>query len=624
MEDAEVRSFFLDSQINIVGNEFLREPQAQGYIAAHRHFQNSLDQAILQIPVGCGKTGLMSLLPFGISEGRVLIITPNLQIRDDVARSLDVTQENCFWGKVGALDNFEDGPFRAILDGRNANLADCYNSHFVITNIHQLASAADRWLPQFPDNFFDLIMVDEGHHNAAQSWQRVFERFPNAKIVSLTATPFRADGQEVTGNLIYRYPFARAMQRGYIKQLRSINAAPTEIYFTYQTDEHRHSLEEVMELREEAWFRNGVALSRETNISIVDASIQHLDHLRQSGFNHQIVASTCSINHAREVASLYRERGFQASEISSDMRPDQREAVMRDLKSGNLDCIVQVQILGEGFDHPPLSVAAIFKPYRSLSPYVQFVGRIMRVIVQNSPFHPDNEGFVVSHIGLQQDHRWNDFRSFDDDDEEFFRDMANAIDEQEEGINDPEEEVGGRQRIRPAMVVLDEVVDRFISDDFLDPTDEGAIEEALNQIANLLGMPPGDLGLTHEDLRGRLLAARRRADIQPRQLPVQPQDRRRERRRRLVETSRSLASGLLRSLELAPNGVELPRHFPELGSMNNIGASITIINRAVNEELGIQPGGRADLDTPDFDRVLEQMDTLVDKIEAHIRRTLEG
>ena len=58
---------------------------------------------------------------------------------------------------------------------------------------------------------------------------------------------------------------------------------------------------------------------------------------------------------------------------------------------------VQVQKLGEGFDHPKLSVAAIFRPFRSLAPYIQFVGRILRVVVQNDPTHPDNYGHIVTH-----------------------------------------------------------------------------------------------------------------------------------------------------------------------------------------------------------------------------------
>ena len=83
-------------------------------------------------------------------------------------------------------------------------MSDCQKSHVVITNIQQLASGADRWLPQFPANFFDLILIDEGHHNVAPSWMKVFDKFPEAKVVSLTATPIRGDGQRIIGIPIYR------------------------------------------------------------------------------------------------------------------------------------------------------------------------------------------------------------------------------------------------------------------------------------------------------------------------------------------------------------------------------------------------------------------------------------
>jgi len=52
---------------------------------------------------------------------------------------------------------------------------------------------ADRWLPQFPPNYFDMILVDEGHHAASESWQKVFRRSADAKVVSLTATPSHED-----------------------------------------------------------------------------------------------------------------------------------------------------------------------------------------------------------------------------------------------------------------------------------------------------------------------------------------------------------------------------------------------------------------------------------------------
>ena len=79
------------------------------------------------------------------------------------------------------FDRRESWSFSAVPDGEDANIHDCESSHIVVTNIQQLASRADRRLPAFPDDFFDLIMVDEGHHNVARSWERVFERFPNSQ-----------------------------------------------------------------------------------------------------------------------------------------------------------------------------------------------------------------------------------------------------------------------------------------------------------------------------------------------------------------------------------------------------------------------------------------------------------
>ena len=71
-----------------------------------------------------------------------------------------------------------------------------------------------------------------------------------------------------------------------------------------------------------------------------------------TGIQHQIIAAACSIDHARQVSALYEECGYRAAEIHSDMEPDDREAVLERLRLNQLDCIVQVQMLGEGFDHP--------------------------------------------------------------------------------------------------------------------------------------------------------------------------------------------------------------------------------------------------------------------------------
>jgi len=161
-----------------------------------------------------------------------------------------------------------------------------------------------------------------------------------------------------------------------------------------------------------------VALAEQCNRHIVAASIEQCEkQWAGNGTKHQIIAAACSVDHARQVAELYRQAGYHAEEIHSEQPKRQQQNVLARLKSGKLDAILQVQMLGEGFDHPPLSIAAVFRPFRSLAPYVQFVGRIMRVMRQGCPGNADNCGAVVSHVGLNTERHWQDFRLLDKSDQ---------------------------------------------------------------------------------------------------------------------------------------------------------------------------------------------------------------
>ena len=426
--DAWVRSrqspetFFLNVDPNIEDNGSLREPQRDGYLRTYEFFKAGKNKALLQVPVGCGKTGLASLFPLGLAGGRVIVIAPNLTIKDGLYAAMDITnRQKCFWRKAGVLapEQMTAGPLACTLDSGNMTVAR--KCHIVITNIQQLATDAEKWLRQFPDDFFDMIIVDEAHHSAAASWQKVMDRFPKAKVILMTATPFRSDRQEIDGELIFRYPFRSATLKGYIKRLKASYVAPSQIELGFTDARGRiYTLDEVLKLKEEDWFSRGVALAPLCNKHIVDSSLEKLEELRQSGTRHQLIAVACSINHGKEIRSLYQERGYKAEVIHSKQTPDEQEVILRDLRNGTLDCIIQVQMLGEGFDHPKLSVAAIFRPFRSLAPYVQFVGRIMRVIVQNDPTHPDNVGHIVTHLGMNLDARLKEFKDFESDDKAFW------------------------------------------------------------------------------------------------------------------------------------------------------------------------------------------------------------
>jgi DNA repair protein RadD len=623
-DDMAIGRLFETAPANIEANDLLREPQKEAHRHTRRHFASSSDPAILQIPVGGGKTGIMATLPFGIASGRVLIITPNLTILKGVAAALDISNPKCFWRARKVLKSFSAGPFRAILNGRNANIHDCVRSHFVVTNIQQLASSADRWLPVFPDDFFDMILVDEGHHNVADSWRKVFARFPNAKVVSLTATPFRTDGEPLVGTPIYRYSYASAMVNGYIKRLHAINVAPQQIEFTYRNDPRRHTLEEVLSLREEAWFRRGIALAPECNRHVVEASIRRCLMMREnSGFHHQIIAVACSVDHSRSVRALYEQRGFRAAEIHSDMPEEEREVVLNALRDNRLDCIVQVQMLGEGFDHPRLSVAAIFRPFRSLSAYIQFIGRIMRVNFENEPQHADNEGFIVSHVGLNNDARWNDFREIELADQQMFHELLTSMNTGPEFDGQGDGNGGGTgRRFDTGMKVVDEIVSHFITHSFLDPNDERVLETILNQPIAGTPLKVGDI-IDREKLRSDILSKQVALRQQePEEFVVQPQDERVTLQKRLNERTKSVANRLLLDLGLARAGRDIGRVFQDARGKGNADALIILMHIEVNAAMDIPEGKRKDAPAGKLQGAYDRLDAIGDGLVQKVRAAL--
>ncbi|MEW6660029.1 MAG: DEAD/DEAH box helicase family protein [Thermodesulfobacteriota bacterium] len=611
--------FFTSVEASIEDNLFLRDPQREGYTAALNFFERGGLKAIEQLPVGCGKSGLISVLPFGIAKGRVLVIAPNLTILGELKKVLDITNKRfCFWNKhkILAPETMTAGPFIAVLDGKDANIHDCDKSHIVLTNIQQLASRADKWLPAFPDNFFDLILVDEGHHSAAPSWKKVFDRFPNAKVANLTATPFRSDNKDIDGEFIYRYSFKRAMIKGYIKKLQAIYVAPEELYFTFGGDEHHHTLEEVMELKEEEWFSRGVAMSPECNLHIVEASLDKLEKLRQSGTHHQIIAAAMSVNHAKAIRSLYAERGYEAAEIHSQMQPDEQAEVLQKLKSGILDCIVQVQMLGEGFDHPRLSVAAIFRPFRSLSPYIQFIGRIMRVVVQNDPRHPDNYGYIVTHIGMNLDRQLDDFRDMERDDRIYFQELISGAEPEP-----PIEVLEGKARMKlsPEMIVHREIVSELFEEDFLD-TDDSLLLSELKAHAESLGF---DSELIDESLKKKKSEKRRIVPAgQP--FPVLPQIKRRETRKRLKEEVNRTAKLLLNRLGLDYGGHEMAYNLaPGVTTGSNFVAAVQLIYHNLHRALGIQAGQWGKLKTEDYEKAMGSLEEILNSLTRRLKKAEE-
>lgn len=608
-----LESFFLCLDFNIENNDYLRDPQRDGYLRTYEFFQAGKNKAILQVPVGCGKTGLASLFPLGLAEGRVLVIAPNLTIKDGLYNAMDITnRQKCFWRKMGVLnrDQMVTGPLACTLDSGNISVAT--KSHIVITNIQQLGTNVDKWLTQFPEKFFDMIIIDEAHHSAAASWQKVIERFPSAKVIHMTATPFRSDRQQIDGELVFRYSFRSATLKGYIKRLKASYVAPSEIELGFSDERDRtYNLEEVLKLKEEDWFSRGVALARPCNQHIVDSSLEKLEGLRLSGTRHQLIAVACTINHAKEIRSLYKERGFNTEVIHSKQSEEEQEQILRDLRNGTLDCIIQVQMLGEGFDHPKLSVAAIFRPFRTLAPYIQFVGRIMRVIVQNDATHPDNVGHIVTHLGMNLDERLKEFKEFENDDQAFW-DKVISGDEPEVPI--AVREGSARLTAGERVVVHGEIVESLWEEDFTSIEDQQIVDD-LRERMKLLGLDPSRV---EEFVKAAQISSLRKgAPAEP--FLVQPQREWEEARKRLNEQAKRLAKILLNHVELSMAGVEMPYKYTTLRitGKNNYISALMMVNAEIQSRLGKD---RSQATTEEFRELLDNPDDLLQTLVRRVRK----
>lgn len=608
-------SVFASARASITENEKLRHPQTAAYEAAKLHFSRSSERALIQLPVGCGKTGTMAILPFGIARGRALVVAPNTEIAGNLARELDYSNPECFLRRAGVLSNGQ-GPRSAILNS-DAQLGDADNADYVVANIQQLvASGGEKWLNKLASDYFDLVLVDESHHAAAKSWNRVLDHFPRARVAGFTATPLRSDGKPVEGRTIYKYPLSEAIRAGYVSDIASRRLDPVEIHFTYKGETRQHTLDEIMELREENWFSRGVALSRECNEHIVDASIVAMRELRQgSTVPHQIVASACSVDHAQAIRSLYTERGLRADVLHSDMKEDKKDDVRHRLRTRALDAVVQVFMLGEGADYPTLSVAAIFRPYRHVVPYIQFVGRVMRVVRENAPGHPDNRAFIVSHVGLHVDRWWKDLKRLDAGDQEVFQEIANSA--RDFAVPHSPGETPHRP-FRPDMQVLREEIATFVEEGFLKQDREALVDDLMAALA-LRGFNVADLGMSREQLMQAMVDHAGGPHIgQSVPTMVSPQKARLEAQRRLNERVRSAAKRLLAKLGLAVTGIDLVRRFPSGGAKNNLGAAVVLLNKEVYEFLGVAPGERDLLDEAESERAHDAMDDLIARVEQRV------
>lgn len=408
-------SYFFDTAVNIEGNTKLRAPQIEAYIKIKDFFSDEENkEALVVLPTGTGKSGLISIAPFGVAHKKVLIITPGLITKDSIRKTQEVLADN-FWVNFDIVFSSKDIP---IVNEYSADLSDEHllSSHIVYSNIQKVTSTRDNALiNRVPSDFFDLIIIDEAHHAPAQSWRDTLHYFSNAKILHVTGTPYRGDNQEIPGVRIHETPLSEVMRDKYVKWLRKETVNAHELFFsTPEQPGVKLSKEQILMLKDKEWIEKSIALSKECSLDVIDHSIIKLHELKEASptVPHKILAVGCSIAHAEDLLTWYKDRGMDSVIVHSEMEQSELNEALLKVEHHQCDVVISVNMLMEGYDHKYLTVLAIFRPYRSLNAFAQVVGRILRAIPESeiTHFEIDNNGIVIFHEEIGLNVMWENFQ----------------------------------------------------------------------------------------------------------------------------------------------------------------------------------------------------------------------
>jgi superfamily II DNA or RNA helicase len=346
-------SYFADAYASLrfpiadEGKPGLRRAQIGGLHAIGAYFSLPRSEpALVVMPTGSGKTAVICLAGFLLRVNRVLILTPSQLVRAQIAEevaSLSVLKRTNVLPANFPHPNVKEVKSRL---GSNQAWRALEQAQFVVAT-PQCVSPGIKGVAAPPAGFFDLILMDEAHHSEAPRWADILKHFGDTRRLLFTATPFRRDKKELRAQLIYSYPLRLAHQDGIFGNIRFLPVDPR--------DQPDHDV--AIAIQAEQVYRN-------------DA---------RDGFNHRLMVRTDSKKRADALAKIYAAHTkVNLAVIHSGHALRTIRATLARLKSGEIDGIICVAMMGEGFDFPELKIAAIHSPHKSLAVTLQFIGRFAR------------------------------------------------------------------------------------------------------------------------------------------------------------------------------------------------------------------------------------------------------
>jgi superfamily II DNA or RNA helicase len=319
---------------------------------------------LLVLPTGGGKTIVMAEIIRSLAARgrRALVLVHRRELIRQTSRKLD-------------LAGIEHGIIAAGTQPTDAAIQVAS----VQTLVRRLSSIA---VPP------DLVLLDEAHHATAGSWARVLGHWPGALRLGVTATPVRLDGRGLSAvfdRLVLGPSVADLMFAGFLTGWK-IYAPPQKADLSMlRKRAGDYAIDQAAD-----------ALDRPT---VTGDAIEHYQRLAAGK---RAIVFCCNVRHAEHVAAQFCGNGIAAATLLGSSQPEERDRLVQQFAAGELQVLVTVDVVSEGFDCPAAEVAILLRPTASLGLYLQQVGRVLR------PAPGKQAALILDHVGNVHRHGFPD------------------------------------------------------------------------------------------------------------------------------------------------------------------------------------------------------------------------
>ena len=350
----------------------LRDYQQKNKESIYRCWEEGLKNIMLQMPTGTGKTHLFSSLIKDIQDYFFTILSSQTTLLHEERTKFAIPKVLVLVHRKELVDQIHDTLVEkyhhscgivagGIMYGENKNVI------VATTQTMGRKSRLEKWESTVN---FDFIIIDEAHHSTADSYQRIRKTWPNARLLGVTATPYRLNHQpftDVYDKLIISEPVYKFIEKGYLCQYDYFSIKPNS-QIQYQID---HLATDFSGDYDEQAMENLLNQDR------IRASI--LGTYERFAKGKKGIVYTINRLHNQMLATLFSAHGYSVAYIDSYTPKEEREQTVADFRNGKLDIIFNVNIFSEGFDCPDVEFIQLARPTKSLSMYLQQVGRGFRI-----------------------------------------------------------------------------------------------------------------------------------------------------------------------------------------------------------------------------------------------------